>query len=50
MVELKLMNVEQICDLLKERCDEYLDTQSVINWKFMNNDNLQLCRVSFDNY
>lgn len=46
MAELKQMNVDQICDMLKKCCDEYYDTQSVVNWKYMNVDNLPLCRVS----
>lgn len=40
------MNVDQICEMLKERCDLYYDTQSVINWKFMDVNNLPLCKVS----
>jgi len=46
MAELKQMNVDQICDILKKCCDEYYDTQSVVNWKYMNVDNLPLCHVS----
>eukprot|EP00102_Acyrthosiphon_pisum_P023119 XP_016660329.1 PREDICTED: fanconi-associated nuclease 1 [Acyrthosiphon pisum] len=45
MAELKQMNVDQICDMLKKCCDEYYDTQSVVNWKYMNVDNLPLCRT-----
>jgi len=45
MAELKQMNVAQICDVLKKSCDKYCDTQSVVNWKYMNVDNLHLCRV-----
>uniref|UniRef100_A0A2S2PDF8 Fanconi-associated nuclease n=1 Tax=Schizaphis graminum TaxID=13262 RepID=A0A2S2PDF8_SCHGA len=45
MAELKKMNVDQICDILKNYCDEYYDTQSVVNWKYMNVDNLSLCRT-----
>lgn len=33
--------------MLKTRCDEYNDTQSVINWKLMNVDNLPQCKVRF---
>lgn len=46
MAELKLMTVDQICDILKTGCDKYYETQSVVNWKFMNNDNLPMCKVS----
>lgn len=45
IAELKKMNVDQICDILKKFCDEYFETQSVINWKYMNVDNLPLCRT-----
>ncbi|XP_022164341.1 fanconi-associated nuclease 1-like [Myzus persicae] len=45
MAELKQMNVDQICDMLKKCCDEYYDTQSVVNWKYMNVDNLDLCHT-----
>lgn len=45
MAELKQMNVDQICDMLKNCCDEYYDTQSVVNWKFMNVANLSLCQT-----
>lgn len=45
MAELKQMNVDQICDMLKNNCDKYYDTQSVVNWKYMNVDNLDMCRV-----
>lgn len=37
MAELKQMTVDQICNMLKERYDLYSNTQSVINWNFMNN-------------
>lgn len=40
------MDVNQICDMLKVRCEEYYDTQSVIQWNFMNVDNLPQCKVS----
>jgi len=50
MAELKKMNVVQICDILKNYCDEYCDTQSVVNWKYMNVDNLPLCQVSLTFY
>lgn len=46
MAELKQMNIDQICDILKKCCDEYYNIQSVVNWKYMNVDNLPLCRVS----
>lgn len=45
MTELENMNVDQICDMLKTRCDEYFNIQSVINWKYMNSDKLPLCKV-----
>lgn len=43
------MDVNQICEILKIRCEEYYDTQSVINWYFMSVDNLPLCKVSLFN-
>lgn len=46
MVELKQMSFDEICDMLKIYCDEHFNTQSVINWKFVNVDNLPMCRVS----
>lgn len=46
MTELKLMTVDQICDTLKTCCDKYFKTQSVVNWKFMNTDNLPICKVN----
>ncbi|VVC25455.1 VRR-NUC domain [Cinara cedri] len=45
MTELKNMSVDQICDMLKTRCDEYFNTQSVINWNYMNVDNLPQCKT-----
>ncbi|KAL4121330.1 hypothetical protein QTP88_013864 [Uroleucon formosanum] len=45
MAELKQMNIDQICDILKKCCDEYYNIQSVVNWKYMNVDNLPLCRT-----
>lgn len=41
------MNVDEICDMLKKCCDEHFDTQSVINWKCINVDNLSVCKVSY---
>lgn len=46
MIEIKQMNVDQICDMLKVRCEEFYGIQSVINWNFMNIDNLLQCKVS----
>jgi len=46
MTKLKLMNIDQICDMLKEYCEKHYDTQSVINWKFINVDKIPLCKVS----
>lgn len=37
MAELKQMTVDQICNMLKDYYDLYSNTQSVINWNFMNN-------------
>lgn len=47
MEELKQMSVNEICDMLKIYCDEHFETQSVVNWKFINADNLPICRVNY---
>lgn len=44
------MNVDQVCDMLKVRSDEHFNTQSVINWKLLNVDNLPQYRVNICTY
>lgn len=46
MTEIKQMNVDQICHMLLARMEEYYGIQSVINWNFININNLLQCKVS----
>lgn len=39
------MSIEEICDMLKEGCDLYYGTQSVINWNFMDVNGIPRCMV-----